>query len=91
MPVPLDPLDADLDRSDAQELRNRLEPSLGRPGVEQCGEEHVAGDPADAVEVCNPAHTRDRAGASGHGPARKLTLAWTTAGGGSPHPGWGSE
>ena len=52
----LDPADDDLDPGEAEGVRKSLDPRPVAAGVEQGGDEHVAGEPADAVEVREPGH-----------------------------------
>ena len=57
----LDPVHTDLDRPDPEPGGQRVERAAVCAGVEQRREQHVAGDPADAVEVEQPAHGALRA------------------------------
>ena len=55
-PVPLLPGDDDLDAFEAERGGKRVEDPLVRARVEQRREQHVAGQPADAVQVGEPGH-----------------------------------
>ena len=79
-PLALDALDRDLDALDAERGRDAREArSSSAPGVEQRGEQHVAGEAADAVEVGDAAHSRPRAIRAAIVPAPSPSSMPTTA------------
>ena len=53
-PVALDALESQLHAVKSQPSRNLAQHLLRRPRVEQRGQHHVAGQPADAVQVGKP-------------------------------------
>jgi hypothetical protein len=81
-PVPLRPLDGDLDRAEAQLPGERLQPGLVGTGVKQRREQHVARDPADAVEVRNPAQSRHQLGTERVRSVRNRAIGWRREEGG---------
>ena len=79
MPVTLDTLDLDLHALEAERHRNATERLELRARVEERGEQHVAGEPADAVEVRDAAQSRPRAIRAAIVPAPNPSSIPTTA------------
>ena len=78
-PLPLDALDVDLHVLDAERARDAAQRLELRAGVEQRRQQHVAREPADAVEVRDPAHSRPRAIRAAIVPAPRPSSMPTTA------------
>ena len=78
-PLPLDPLDVDLHALDAERGRDGAQDLELGAGVEERSEQHVAGEPADAVEVGDAAHSRPRAMRAAIVPAPSPSSMPTTA------------
>ena len=78
-PVPLDTLDPDLHALEAERDRNATERLELRARVEERGEQHVAREPADAVEVRDAAQSRPRAIRAAIVPAPRPSSIPTTA------------
>ena len=75
----LDSLDTDLDALDTERHRHAPERLELGARVEERGEQHVAGKPADTVEVRDPAHSRPRAIRAAIVPAPSPSSIPTTA------------
>ena len=81
-PLPLDPTDGDLDAADIEPCGEATEPLEVGARVEERCEEHVAGDPADAIQVYVSRHgwgTAARAMRAAIVPAPKPSSMPTTA------------
>ena len=81
-PLPFDPTDGDLDAADVKPCGEAPEPFQVGARIEECCEEHVAGDPADAIQVNVPRHgsgTAARAMRAAIVPAPKPSSMPTTA------------
>ena len=57
--VAFDPLERDRHIAQAECGRDVVEPGGRRTGIDQRGEQHVTGDPADAVEIRDAGHARE--------------------------------
>ena len=78
-PLPLDALDVDLDAVDAERGRNAAQRLELGARVEERGEQHVARETADAVQVGDAAHSRPRAIRAAIVPAPSPSSIPTTA------------